>query len=219
MLSERDWLINYPPFPFTYYPHPQEDVMKKNILVIIIWLYLPFLISGNVANAWTDDQLYDIYGKHGVSAFGMRHECIPGGWCPVSTKKQIDNNMDHARITVVAIDDPDCAYCKVMRPVIYDLAQEYKGRVQFLKLHPIYNSKLEKPFPMTGTPKYIFFLDGKDADYNIDGAPVGAGLEASKKDLNYASMKKEDKIKFLRPYGKKHMKDLFDRVLVNINKK
>lgn len=63
---------------------------------------------------------------------------------------------------------PWCAPCKVMGPVIDELAQEYTGKpVKIAKMNVDENSQTPSQFGVMSIPTFILFKDGKPAEQFI----------------------------------------------------
>ncbi len=56
---------------------------------------------------------------------------------------------------------PWCGPCRMVAPVVDELAEEYKGRVSFLKLNTDDNQEIAVRYQVMGIPTLIFFKDGK----------------------------------------------------------
>ena len=57
-----------------------------------------------------------------------------------------------------------CPPCKVVEPILEELAQEYQGRVKIGKLNVDRNPGLVTKYEITGVPTFIIFKDGKIKD-------------------------------------------------------
>ncbi|MEA3305539.1 MAG: thioredoxin [Candidatus Omnitrophota bacterium] len=56
-----------------------------------------------------------------------------------------------------------CAPCKMMLPVVGELAKELKGRVKVSKINVDENTKAAVDLSVMNIPTLIFFKDGKEA--------------------------------------------------------
>ena len=64
-----------------------------------------------------------------------------------------------------------CGPCRVIAPVIEELAAEYEGRVKVAKLDVDYNPTTAMQFGVRSIPTLLFFKDGQVADQLIGAAP------------------------------------------------
>ncbi len=60
-----------------------------------------------------------------------------------------------------------CPPCKVVEPIIEELAQEYLGKAKIGKLNVDRNPGLGAKYEITGVPTFIIFKDGKIKDRAI----------------------------------------------------
>lgn len=68
-----------------------------------------------------------------------------------------------------------CGPCKMMAPLMDELAEEYKGRIRVAKLNVDDNPLVSSRFRISSIPTFLLFYSGK-----IEGSLVGA---VSKNDL------------------------------------
>ncbi|MFX1518383.1 MAG: thioredoxin [Promethearchaeota archaeon] len=57
-----------------------------------------------------------------------------------------------------------CPPCKVVEPILEELAQEYLGKVKIGKLNVDRNPGLGAKYDITGVPTFIIFKDGRIKD-------------------------------------------------------
>ncbi|BDC35861.1 MAG: thioredoxin [Candidatus Methanoliparum thermophilum] len=74
-----------------------------------------------------------------------------------------------------------CGPCRMVAPIIDELAKEYRGRVVFGKLNTDENSRLAMKFGITAIPTFLFFKDGKKVDTMIGALPKEAFEQRLKK--------------------------------------
>lgn len=60
-----------------------------------------------------------------------------------------------------------CGPCKMMEPIIEDMAQEYQGDIVFGKLNVDQNQKVPSQFQVSGIPTLILFKDGEMVDQMV----------------------------------------------------
>ncbi len=54
-----------------------------------------------------------------------------------------------------------CGPCKMLEPVVVQLAQDWNGKVKFVKLDIDDNSELVVKYGVMGVPTLILFIDGR----------------------------------------------------------
>ncbi len=64
-----------------------------------------------------------------------------------------------------------CGPCKIIAPVVEELAQEYHNKVTFAKVNTDENPDLASRFNIRGIPTLIFFKDGKQVDHVVGAVP------------------------------------------------
>jgi thiol-disulfide isomerase/thioredoxin len=108
-------------------------------------------------------------------------DCEPGLWCTVTNQAELDANLNHAPVTVIAFDSVTCGYCKFVAPTVEKLAMEYKGRVQFLKVDMRNAYNFERyAFVVPGTPTYYAFQDGRKMDKRVGVMGLAGGMNAAR---------------------------------------
>ena len=76
---------------------------------------------------------------------------------------------------------PWCAPCRIVGPIVEELAKEYEGKVKVGKFNTDENPQFVSRFGIRGIPTLIFFKGGKEADRIIGAAPknqIAAKLDA-----------------------------------------
>jgi len=68
---------------------------------------------------------------------------------------------------------PWCGPCRMVAPILDDLATEYAGRVTIAKVNTDENSQWAMKYGVQGIPTMLFIKDGKEVD-----RVVGAGSTA-----------------------------------------
>jgi thioredoxin 1 len=66
---------------------------------------------------------------------------------------------------------PWCGPCRMMSPVIDDLAADYKGKISFAKLNTDENQDLAIKYQVQAIPTLLIFKDGKLADRKVGAMP------------------------------------------------
>lgn len=69
-----------------------------------------------------------------------------------------------------------CGPCKMMAPLVAQLAEEYSGKCKIGKCNTDENPKMTGEFKVMSIPTFIFFKDGKAVD-SVMGAVSKTALE------------------------------------------
>ncbi len=64
-----------------------------------------------------------------------------------------------------------CSPCKVIAPVVEELAREYEGKVKFVKVNTDENTDLASRYQIRGIPTLMFFKEGKMIDQLVGAIP------------------------------------------------
>ena len=87
-----------------------------------------------------------------------------------------DANFDEAikKYPIVLVDfwAPWCGPCKMIGPILNDLAKEYDGKVAILKLNIDDNRLVAGKFAIMSLPTLKLFKDGKEVDTFMGVMPV-----------------------------------------------
>lgn len=67
-----------------------------------------------------------------------------------------------------------CAPCRMVAPIIEELAGEYSGRVSFGKVDVDQNNGVAGQFGIRGIPTLLFFKDGSLVDQQVGALPKPA---------------------------------------------
>lgn len=66
-----------------------------------------------------------------------------------------------------------CGPCKIVGPVIDDIAQEYSGKVKVVKVNTDENPDLASRYKIMGIPTLMFIKNGSIADTMVGAVPKG----------------------------------------------
>ncbi len=64
-----------------------------------------------------------------------------------------------------------CAPCKMIAPIVEDLAEEYDGRVKFAKLDVDSNPRTAMSYGVRGIPTLLIFKDGSPVNQVVGAVP------------------------------------------------
>jgi len=84
------------------------------------------------------------------------------------------NTVKQNSLVVVDCYADWCAPCKMIAPFIEALAEEYSGRVTFVKLDVDDNPQTAMQYRIQGIPTLLFFKNGKHVDTQVGALPKPA---------------------------------------------
>jgi thioredoxin 1 len=64
-----------------------------------------------------------------------------------------------------------CGPCRMVAPVVVELAQNFAGRAQFAKLDVDANQAVARRYGVMSIPTLIFFRDGQEVDRVVGAQP------------------------------------------------
>jgi thioredoxin len=73
-------------------------------------------------------------------------------------KKEV---LDSDSLAVVDFWAPWCGPCKMLGPVIEELAKEFEGKAKICKVNTDENSKVASEYKISAIPTILFFKEGK----------------------------------------------------------
>ena len=100
-----------------------------------------------------------------------QQEQIIGGKPIVLTVSNFFSEVSYAHLMVVAFWAAWCGPCRMVSPVIEQLASEYSGRVSFGKLNVDENPTVSNTFGVQSIPTILVFKDGKQVDGLVGAVP------------------------------------------------
>lgn len=109
-----------------------------------------------------------------------------GNWPsePVSlTDAAFDDFISKYPLAVVDCWAPWCGPCRMVAPIVEELAKEYKGRIAFGKLNTDENHTIAMRFQIMSIPTLLVFKDGSLVDRIIGAMPKSILISRLKKHL------------------------------------
>ena len=85
--------------------------------------------------------------------------------------KNLEEAIKNNPSLVVDCWAPWCGPCRMMSPVIEELATDLKGRVTFGKLNTDENQDIAQRYQVQAIPTLLIFKDGKLADRKVGALP------------------------------------------------
>lgn len=98
------------------------------------------------------------------------------------TKENFDEEVLHSALPVMVDFYADwCGPCKMMGPVVEELASEYEGKIKIGKINVDDNPDIAARYDVMSIPNFVFFKDGKAVDSAVGGMPRAALQEKLEK--------------------------------------
>jgi thioredoxin 1 len=88
--------------------------------------------------------------------------------------ENFDKEVSKYPVTVVDLWAPWCGPCRMVTPIIENLAKEYVGKIVFGKLNVDENPDTSRKFGIMSIPTIIIFKNGKPIDKVIGALPKEA---------------------------------------------
>lgn len=85
--------------------------------------------------------------------------------------ENFDKEVSKHPVTVVDLWAPWCGPCRMVTPIIENLAKEYVGKIVFGKLNVDENPNTSRKFGIMSIPTIIIFKNGKAVDKVIGALP------------------------------------------------
>ena len=77
-------------------------------------------------------------------------------------EKDWEKQVEKSKIPVlVMFHSPTCAHCHVMEPYFTQYAEEYAGKMLFIRLNIISSQFITQRYGVMGTPTFKFFCKGR----------------------------------------------------------
>ncbi len=94
------------------------------------------------------------------------------------TETNFDNEVKQASIPVVVdVFATWCGPCKMIAPIIEEIAGDYEGRVKVGKLDADAEQKIAADYQVRGLPTVLFFKNGEVADSQVGAANKAQYIE------------------------------------------
>jgi thioredoxin 1 len=90
-----------------------------------------------------------------------------------ATDSNFDETVNQGSLVLVDFWADWCHPCKMVAPVVEEIAKEYKGKVVVAKLNVDENSATASRFNIMSIPTLAFFKEGKVVDKLIGAVPKG----------------------------------------------
>ncbi len=71
-----------------------------------------------------------------------------------------------------------CPPCRVIAPVVEELAAEYRGRLRVVKVNTDENPEIVRRYGIMGNPSLLFFRDGQEAHRLVGAWPKAKLIDA-----------------------------------------
>jgi thioredoxin len=97
---------------------------------------------------------------------------MSGGTVQEANAEKFDQTVSSSTVPVV-VDfwAPWCGPCRMVSPVLDDIAGKYPGRIKVVKVNSDENPALSQQLGIQGIPTIILFRDGKEIDRLVGAAP------------------------------------------------
>ncbi len=113
--------------------------------------------------------MMELMQKMGGQGEQVRHEVIDH---PVKVDAgNFDEVLSKHNNVVVDFWAEWCMPCRMIAPIIEQLAKEYAGKVVFAKLNTDENPMIAGRYGITGIPTLIFFKNGRPVDKVVGALP------------------------------------------------
>jgi thioredoxin 2 len=96
---------------------------------------------------------------------------VPDRALNVSEGEFLEEVLRETIPTAVDFWAPWCGPCKMVSPVLEDIADKHPGKIKVVKVNSDENPGLSQRFGIQGIPTIILFRDGKEVDRLVGAAP------------------------------------------------
>ena len=123
-------------------------------------------------NDLTDEELEEIKGRKMREMMQLKRASDSQTGRPIIlTDETFEQTIAREPITVVDFWAVWCGPCRMVAPIIDQLAKEYAGKVTFGKLNVDENPVISNAFQIQSIPSLLVFKDGKLVDGLVGAAP------------------------------------------------
>lgn len=98
------------------------------------------------------------------------------------TDETYDKVVSETTIIIIDFYTDWCGPCRMMAPIVEQIAEEYTGKVTFAKINAQHNPQTSNKLGITGVPTFIGYKNGKPVIKAV-GAIRRQGLEKMTKQL------------------------------------
>ena len=89
-------------------------------------------------------------------------------------KESFDKSLNEGKLMMVDFWANWCGPCRMLGPVIEQLAGQYEGKAEIGKVDVDEQGELAMRYGVMSIPTVIFFKDGKEIDRKVGVMPAGA---------------------------------------------
>lgn len=101
-----------------------------------------------------------------------------------TTDANFDNDIkEKDKIVLVDLWAEWCGPCKMMEPVLAEIAEEYSETIKVVKLNIDKNQKIPTKFNVMNIPTLLIFKEGKEVDRLIGALPKNQLLKKLQKHI------------------------------------
>ena len=112
---------------------------------------------------------------NGVPACGRCGESLP--WLASTSDDRFDEALSAPIPVLVDFWAPWCGPCRMVAPVLAEIAAEHKGRIKIVKLNVDENPVTAERFRVQGIPMLMLFENGEERETVVGALPKGALME------------------------------------------
>jgi thioredoxin 1 len=109
--------------------------------------------------------------KRGVTEKPEKPAARPAGQVMVLDERQFPMAVRDNPYLVVDLWAPWCGPCRMVAPVIQELATEFAGRISFAKMNTDENQRIAMSYGITAIPTILLFARGKLVEKVIGAYP------------------------------------------------